>query len=104
MGQAISRASLFGRRAAPQALATEVAPGNRKASVTSRCLSARGVYCRTCEDPCEAGAIRFCPMPGGRSVPLIDPAVCTGCGACVAPCPAGAIALIALSEDQPSCA
>jgi ferredoxin len=40
---------------------------------------------------CEARAIAFPPRLGGCSLPQIDPARCTGCGACVAPCPTAAI-------------
>lgn len=64
-----------------------------RAVVEDSCLSASGVACRVCEDQCEATAIRFRLIPGGRSQPRIDIAGCTGCGACVAPCPADAIRL-----------
>lgn len=70
------------------------------ATVTSACLAAAGVQCRTCEDPCDAGAIRFRPMPGGRTVPTIGVAVCTGCGACLSACPVGALRLQARPAMQ----
>ena len=64
-----------------------------RATASDGCLSSLGTGCRICEDHCDAGAIRFRPMPGGRARPGFDPDTCTGCGACVAPCPVGAIAL-----------
>lgn len=62
-----------------------------RATVADSCLSMNAVTCRTCEDQCDARAIRFQLQSGGRSTPLIDPETCTGCGACAAPCPVGAI-------------
>ncbi len=62
-----------------------------RADVTQSCLSMNAVTCRTCEDHCDARAIRFRLMTGGRSVPEFDPEACTGCGACAPVCPADAI-------------
>lgn len=73
-----------------------------RAAAGEACLSRLGTGCRICEDQCEAGAIRFKPMLGGRAEPLFDAARCTGCGACVAPCPAGAIALHPFDLPHPS--
>jgi ferredoxin-type protein NapF len=70
-----------------------------RAEVDATCLSANGVMCRTCEDHCDAQAIRFRLMTGGRSHPDFDLEACTGCGACVGPCPAGAIHLF---EPKPN--
>lgn len=64
-----------------------------RAVVGDSCLSVQGIMCRTCEDHCDAAAIRFRPMTGGRAQPLIDLNDCIGCGACVAPCPADALTL-----------
>jgi len=58
-----------------------------KAAIGSDCLSARGITCRACGDACDGRAIRFQLQPGGRAVPGLDPALCTGCGSCVAICP-----------------
>jgi len=55
------------------------------------CLAYRKVECRSCYDPCEAGAIRMKPRLGGVSVPVLDNANCTGCGACFAVCPSRAV-------------
>ena len=63
----------------------------------STCLSMNGVSCRTCQDNCDHGAIRFRLQTGGQAVPLLDTDACTGCGACVARCPVQAVTL----ERQP---
>ena len=76
-----------------EALSAAPAPYPWIAEAAAGCLSLNGVACRACEDRCDARAIRFRPLLGGRAAPLIDAAACTGCGACVAPCPADAIAL-----------
>ncbi|MBF0372968.1 MAG: ferredoxin-type protein NapF [Alphaproteobacteria bacterium] len=69
-----------------------------KASFGERCLSAQGVVCRVCGERCEAGAIRFRPMPGGFSRPELTAEACTGCGACVAPCPVAAVTVTPRTE------
>lgn len=56
-----------------------------------RCLSVRGITCRSCGDSCSTRAIRFRPQVGGRADLHIDLALCTGCGACVPVCPAGVL-------------
>lgn len=74
----------------PGALQSEQ-PWLWRASADSSCLAQNGVFCRTCEDHCDEGAIRFRLATGGRSTPNIDPDLCVGCGACASACPAGAV-------------
>ncbi|WP_425046520.1 ferredoxin-type protein NapF [Primorskyibacter sp. S87] len=62
-----------------------------KASVESGCLSLNSVQCRTCQDFCDHGAIRFQLRTGGRAQPVLDADLCTGCGGCAASCPVDAI-------------
>lgn len=64
---------------------------NWRAEAGPECLSKNAVTCRSCEDHCDAQAIRFRLLTGGRSEPTFDADVCTGCGACAAVCPAQAI-------------
>ena len=77
------RAFLCGRRSPEIATQPVIGPA---------CLSVRGIVCRSCEDRCETGAIRFIPRAGHPALPEIDTARCTDCGECVAACPTRAIA------------
>lgn len=65
--------------------------GVRKTSIAPHCLSLSGIVCRTCGEHCEAGAIGFALLPGGRARPLVDDARCDSCGECARACPAQAI-------------
>lgn len=58
-----------------------------RAAILENCLSYQGISCRTCEDACEARAIRFRLETGGRAVPVLDQDACTGCGECAFTCP-----------------
>ena len=60
-------------------------------AVTDRCLALNGIYCESCRDTCEAGALRFVLQMGGVSKLLFDAARCTQCGECVQRCPQDAI-------------
>jgi len=64
------------------------------AAIDEKCLALNGVACRTCGEACDAGAIRFRPVPGGVAQPEFDPERCDGCGACFAPCPGAAIEMV----------
>jgi len=69
-------------------------PWTWRAQADDTCLSRNGVQCRACQDHCEYDAIRFRLQPGGRSEPMFDADLCTGCGGCVAPCPVTSIHLL----------
>jgi len=67
-------------------------PWSVTASVNRKtCLAYNNVECRSCYDPCEAGAIKMTPRIGGVSIPELNSATCTGCGACFAVCPVQAM-------------
>ncbi|MGH1368899.1 MAG: ferredoxin-type protein NapF [Maritimibacter sp.] len=90
-------ACLFCTQCAAACEAEAIVPASgwgMRAQVAASCLSLNGVMCRTCEDHCDARAIRFRLERGGRSTPVFDLDACTGCGACIGPCPAGAIQLV----------
>ncbi len=69
-----------------------------RAQITERCLSLRGIVCRSCGDACDTDAIRFRLEVGGRATPMLDIDACNGCGECLAICPEDAVALV---EPEP---
>ncbi len=73
--------------------AAHARPWTVRAQIGSSCLSLNAVFCRTCGDNCEEEALTFRLMTGGRSQPLIDRALCTGCGGCAFVCPNGSITM-----------
>ena len=78
----------------------EQSPWSLRAAIGESCLARRRVECRVCGDLCPVAAIRFLPQRGGPSLPLLDAARCTGCGACVAPCP---VRVIVVAEGADVC-
>jgi ferredoxin-type protein NapF len=64
-----------------------------RAHIGDRCLAQRGVECRSCRDQCDTAAISFRLVAGGVAQPLLELAVCNGCGACYSVCPVQAIEL-----------
>lgn len=59
-------------------------------TINENCLTGTGVYCQSCRDGCDQGALVFQlqkPVP----LPHINLEACTHCGACISHCPADAI-------------
>ncbi|MEW8506136.1 MAG: ferredoxin-type protein NapF [Candidatus Thiodiazotropha sp.] len=92
------------KRCEPQALAfpgdPALPPWSLGIEIEPSCLSLNGVVCRSCGDICEERAIRFQLQTGGRSKPLPDLSLCSGCGACVAVCPSHSITVLPTDEDH----
>ena len=91
--QLVSRRNfLFG------AFKTDADPGDEAertvAQVNKSCLVNAAVACRSCEDFCEARAIRFRPKQGGHYFPEINADLCTSCGDCLSACPVQAISMV----------
>ncbi len=76
------------------------APWRHTAEIGPACLSTQGIACRLCEEHCAPRAIRFRPALGGRALPTIEAAACTGCGACAHVCPAQAVTFQETSTQE----
>lgn len=74
--------------------ANDAQPWTHTATVGSGCFGQQGIYCRSCGESCEAGAISFAFSSRSVPIPTIDASLCTGCGACIAACPATAIGIV----------
>lgn len=101
MSHPISRRALFGRALPRHKTAESTLP--HVAVLGDGCLAVRGVTCGTCADPCDPRALKVRPLLGGRGLPTIDAAACTGCGECLNVCPVGALSLApaVLGETTP---
>lgn len=62
-------------------------PWESSASIGHECLGLKGIYCKSCGEVCEVGAIGFTFNSGRIPVPKVDREACNGCGACVSICP-----------------
>lgn len=62
-----------------------------RVEITPDCLAHAGITCMSCRDICPEAAISMQPRIGGPFLPVLNEALCSGCGACVAPCPGAAI-------------
>lgn len=76
-------------------------PWSVAAVIADNCLASRGVMCRSCEEACPEGAIRFRLRPAGRADPIIELDACSGCGGCFRVCSVRAISLgVRRAEDN----
>lgn len=76
-------------------------PWSVRAHIGDACLARQKIECRICGEACDEGAIHFRPSLGGVSLPALDAAACTGCGACVASCPVRVIECRAADVADP---
>lgn len=84
------------------AFSPDLPPWALRATVGTACLPHQGVLCRSCEDHCKEGAIRFSLLRGNPAQPEVTESQCTGCGECVASCPAHAISMQKNLASQPA--
>ena len=70
-----------------------------RATFAATCLSMNGTSCRMCQDACDADALRFRLLLGGRSEPVLNTETCTGCGACATACPVSAVSFERPTEE-----
>ena len=75
-------------------------PWDAEVRIGENCLAHQGVVCQICGEQCEERAIRFQHAAGGKVLPVVDNAVCTGCGACVGPCPVRAVTVLASAIEE----
>ena len=90
------RSFLFHSRGSPAATnkhadGAEPVPGCGTLVIGDNCLAHDKIYCESCRDVCEAGAIKFKLQLGQVPLPFIQMEVCTGCGDCIPSCPVSAI-------------
>lgn len=74
-------------------LPREASPWEHTLFIGDSCLAYEQVECRSCQDVCDAQAIRFLPSQQGISVPQLNRSACNTCGACIAGCPASALTM-----------
>lgn len=70
------------------------------ATIGASCLSFNGIVCRACGEHCDEDAIQFRLLAGGRALPLVDEAACTGCLKCAVVCPTNAIKMRPTPEKE----
>jgi ferredoxin-type protein NapF len=87
-------------RSCPQSLFDLARPITLRARIGDGCLALLGVHCRACSERCDAQAIRFQARLRRPPQPVLDPDLCTGCGACVAPCPVGVVLVSAEEASE----
>ena len=62
-----------------------------RVTVSDECFAANGIYCESCRDACDAGALRFVPQRGSVPRLVVESDLCTQCGECAQFCPQDAI-------------
>ncbi|MEA2080526.1 MAG: ferredoxin-type protein NapF [Pseudomonadota bacterium] len=74
-------------------------PWNLKVFIAESCLSNQGTECRACGERCQASAIQFRRQAGSTAMPMLEQALCNGCGACISKCPVYAINVLSCIQE-----
>jgi ferredoxin-type protein NapF len=71
-----------------------------KTGIGSNCLNMQGIFCQSCKDVCDEGAIVFQHAQLGVSLPSIKLEQCTHCQDCLECCPTNAITISTTGPEQ----
>jgi ferredoxin-type protein NapF len=74
-------------------------PWNQKVFIAQSCLLNQASECRACGERCQTSAIQFRRQAGGTAMPMLEQALCNGCGACISACPVKAIDLLSCIQE-----
>ena len=74
-------------------------PWNQKVFIAQSCLSNQGTECRACAEGCQTSAIQFRRQAGHSAMPMLEQALCNGCGACISACPVKAIDVLSCIQE-----
>jgi ferredoxin-type protein NapF len=73
-----------------QHLQQQIAPWPIELNIADKCLAKNNIYCQSCRDVCQTGAIKF-STKSAIAIPALDNNDCNQCGACISTCPQSAI-------------
>lgn len=74
-------------------------PWNQKVFIAQSCLSNQGTECRACGEHCPTSAIQFRLQAGSSTMPMLEQALCNGCGTCISECPVDAINVLSCIQE-----
>ena len=74
-------------------------PWNQKVFIAQSCRSNQGSECHACGESCPTSAIQFRPQGGGSGMPMLEQALCNGCGACISVCLVNAIDVLSCIQE-----
>jgi ferredoxin-type protein NapF len=74
-------------------------PWNQKVFIAQSCLLNQGSECCACGERCQTSAIQFRRQAGGTAMPMLEQALCNGCGACISACPVKAVDVLSCIQE-----